>query len=826
MSIIFPIEGAGTEPPLVHVTSILAGFESKGRTYEACARAGFEVQGETSRAAFLAATIGAGRRRAVLSALDTGAPLSARLAAGLEVTGERALNVRATLESSLAPTISDVLASLHVRRESARGGFSLLTGAHVNGQTDLSVFSSLHARQQSFQTVRATLEATTPKSGRFLSALETGNLRAARFVSAADIETAEGLDILVDIISDVIERGSNGELIDLTARMFINGVEKPYIGSFSFQAPPQALGTRVDIVLTREVINEFPPDALVSFDIGVTSGGQIEFVRLVENGRLAGRGLDLSATDTGSPNDRLNISVVNVLADRWQLRPETPFILYNPATVKASEVKVDQGNLIRDDLTGRAIQTTVRAQPGLTMRRVLSAAYVDGCGFGRVITNLPDFPVDRADFPVSAGFHDVARGLIDIFDPVMFADDANILFIIDPERPLPPGFVPRALPLGAVIDPAWTRPARNFQNAVLLSYRVSKESANADLRTRIDFEQDAPITSGRFGEPDYSETFASRRIRRTYNVHDPETILSETEIETNESIYAMRGGAFVEIHRETQVDEFDARGLKIGHRKTIDALVDSPEHGGAIFQNVLEEINYTEWTVDPDDFDLFLLKFSETKIAGLVLVEPEATPDGTDRRTPILQADENRIIDVASDQRTERAAIKTIRETLRPKGGVYVGGGSAEQFEIHTIVINELTGTTVPQRSQPRTGSRSASGAANRNRTILLRDRDSEEEIGLRVPVPVSGGVLPEEMALEYGRKFLLRLSRGRMEWTTGLPGLSLSARKGSIYAPDDRDGETGNYLVTGLSITGTPIKDDFFDIVMTMQGVELQNVE
>lgn len=826
MSIFIPIEGAGTEPPFVHVLAVMSSLDIKGHDLEARHLTGVDVYAETTRTARAAFTVGKGQTTPVVAALDAGTGHPAAILSATDTQGERIRNFPSALELRGELPASAVRSSVEARREAPA---RFLSSLQSTGNVVYSIIAGADVRRTALLNVRSSLELTLPRAGQIMAGLEIGAGTSAPIFAGMDVFTAEGLDVLIDIVSAVVASGRAGSIIKLTARMRVNGAVTPF-ESFACQAPPDTLGARLDVVMTREIIAQVPADASIDFEIGfIGAGGVTQYVMLIKGGRLAGRALNLSADDEGSPQDRLSVSIVNVLADRWQLAPRAatfpPSIFYDPSKVPEKDVKPDTKNAVRDKTTGAAIVPHLRPVAGLNMRRILDFAYVDGCGFKKVITNIPNFPVKVVSFDLTGTFHGTAAALISIFDPVYFADDADILFIIDTERPLPAGFTPRALPLGAVIDPSWTLPAKNFINALILTYPVDPNEVNEDLRTIEVLEQDPLIESpvGEFGQDGYTETQASRRIRKTYDVHDPANFLSEATIEETTEIHGMVDGAFDLIQRDKQRDEYDTRGLKTGHLRTIEASVLTPEHGGRTFQTVETETNVTAWMTDPQDPSESLMLWSETRTEGKVLVEPEAAPDGTDIRTPIMLAQQNRIIDVdSSSQHTEDVPIKTVRSSLRPKGGA-VNFGGAQQWEIYTVETDHLTGTAIPRRPQLATGSNSVGNQAGQNRQILLRDEASEALYGMRQPASMSAGIVPESIAIPQAENYLQKLAHGRLDWSTDLPGVDAAARRGSVFVPNDRDGITGTFIVTGWNVAGKPVSDGAFDIWMSLQGRELK---
>lgn len=617
----------------------------------------------------------------------------------------------------------------------------------------------------------------------------------------------------------------------ITARLTVNGTEIP-ISGFDFQAPPGGLGASLRVQLSRPDTAQVPQDAKCTLEIGIAAGTPPvwSFFPLMKDGRISGRDTFIGwvkpqGTGAGRPADTVEFNALSPLSDRWGLAPSSPIILFDPAKIDKETLTGDDSGLIKDS-TGKPIKPAIESIGNLNLRQLLSKAYgLGACGFDRVITNIPNFPIERADFTMEGGYHGGAVGFVSAFEPVYFELN-NTLYIIDPARGLPNGFSPRQLPLTCVVSVQNTVETSEIVNAIIVTSR--KFTSNSGITVlgyipSVRFEHDEPQEGG--------EGDGAYRVEVTRSVTDWKDLTTgavaysqETSVETN--TFAMRDGSMQAV--STEVIETSYQGkLKTGHTRTVDAVFPDPTNGDGSgnpvdkFGRILEESNRMEWKPDTSNPGESILTRSVTETSGLVLVE-EA---GEDRKqlTPIQEAQKSGIIVGDGTQSTEFRPMRTVLEYLRESG--------YNQATINTSIINHLTGQVeTPPPVQSRTGSRStfnpsisrgASGTSVVNRE-LVTDPDSIAKYGFRRAGTLDIGELDIAEGRLIAARRLKRLVNPRRSASIILPAVDAAIRRGSVVAPPFRSGFDIAFIVLGYLISGRLLGTNDARITQTLTATEL----
>lgn len=657
----------------------------------------------------------------------------------------------------------------------------------------------------------------------------------------------------------------------ITARLLINGIEKPLAGA-SFRAPTGGLGGSVSIAPALPDLSLIPEGALIRVEVGVGVGKPTvySFVPIVDAGKVAGR--DYTASwNRDRPGDILDFSALSPLSERWNLAPARPVILYNPDRVDSSNLIGNDAGLVRTEGGLSVIRPVLEPVDGLTLRAVLDRAYTNrspslgraaielsgligrdayaeslsaglGAGFSRVVTNLPDFPVDRVDFTPMGGWHAAAASLIGAFEPVVFEDN-NVLYIIAPDRGLPVGFIPRSLPLGCTIEVTHTQAAEQIINVLIISYQTRQPQGSGEIRIEgaiPSVERPAPTIRESGSGKGYTRTEEYPEFTVWRSLATGAEVLRQ-ELQIEKRVYAYRdtiklitqpGGTKLRVRQpggvrhissEYITNEYQGK-LKVGHTRRVEAVYYNPNQQGAPdtpgVVEVLVETSRIKWRPDlgsPGDSEL-LETLTETE--GVVLVQKDK--DGNKTYTPILDAMNSGVIRGDGTQHTDRMPIETRLEELRSAG--------YNQSAVYTTLTNHLVGSVEnPPPVFTRTGSRStAYQAKTGNRSAAtsiqeeLTDTDSIALYGRRRAAPLE---LPEIDPIEaraIGRRRLYRLAHPRKYVTIIIPGIDFSIRRGSVLIPPYRTGYAGAYLVLGYSYVLRGLGTPNIDIRQTIEAVEI----
>jgi hypothetical protein len=593
-----------------------------------------------------------------------------------------------------------------------------------------------------------------------------------------------GFIFIVDVLDSAIAAAQARRVRRYDARLFVNGSPVPIL-SATLTAPPDALGSQLSIILARPDISLVPVDAAFDFDVGIWDGSQFLYERKIAGGALNARSKRI-INNNDLPADTVQLTIFDVIADRWNRAPRAQTLYYDPAKVDAPEAQAYSDASIYDE-QGERIAPEFNAVRELSLYSMLEAAYVDGCGFDSYVTNIQDFPVEQASFSITGGYDAGVRPLLSPFAPVVFAV-GNVLWILDMDAPPPAGLPsPREFTVTDAKEIADDLPAREPANAILVKLRRAAGEGDASFTLTI---SDPPVETGTFGAPNYTVTQTQRQVRRWFNTAEPSVILREDllSLETTTEDYQ-----FNIVGRETETDNYDGLGRKTSHTRMLEMLLpDFDNDGEPLLQEAQSERQTIIYGANPLKPTEDVILRVETEIAGLILVDSGNQYLHKDYRIPYLEAHRSGIIDPDAEQHTEQGAIKTMIETLREQGG---------QVQIETRIINHIT--NAPDRVQVtnRPGKAAVERSAAGTRSVLLTLPDTEFD-GRRVQ-EFDGTALPFALAMMLARRKLARLSAPPKELNNALAYPDLTVRRGTQMRVRERAGALlGDYIARGWTLT------------------------
>jgi hypothetical protein len=588
-----------------------------------------------------------------------------------------------------------------------------------------------------------------------------------------------------------------------TVRLLVDGSEIPVAG-YTYREPTGSLGASLSVELARPLLSQISSSSVFTFERGIWNGEGWTWITLLSGGRLAGREYSVGFTPgqpVGAPSDSLSFNSLNPLADRWHLAPRQPVTLYDSLKISLDELP-EAKNAIRGE-EGSPILPVLESEPGLTLHQVFERAYVEGCGFASVVTNLPDFPVTRADFTLQGGFHAGIAPLVRMFNPVYFADESNRLWILDTSDHLPAGLTMPVLPISNYSNLSDSQAPGALTNALILTY-VGEAGDYFDYRFDVETSE-----QGNFGERGYTETTVTRKVRQYRNASDPSVIVREVVEETATEVINYQ---LETIHRETQQDQYDSLSRKVGHFRQVESLVPSLPSGDLLLQTTLEEQCSISYRPNSRNARESLQDRVTTLTSGLIHLDNDNTYRDEPFKLPVTDAHRNGFVDASGDQALEWGAIKTTIEMLdvKPSG----------QLDVIVIVIDHIAGTTERSSSQPRTGQAGVETRAGAKRSVLLAITGTESDA--RVVPEFDAGDLPSDLALDLGRRHLARLNSPPRSLSLSCAFIDDSLRRGSLRQVEGRSGTLGLYIVTGRTERGSRQGDGFF-VSMTVEAEEVQ---
>jgi hypothetical protein len=597
-----------------------------------------------------------------------------------------------------------------------------------------------------------------------------------------------------------------GKQYGIAATLEIDGDSAP-ITDFDLSVPTGALGSGLSCSLADFEASVSDTDP-IDFDITITKGGDSETVRLLESGRMLS-----SSASIQLDGDTLKVDAVNPLADRWQIAPRSPLVLYDPSVIDI----VTASEATRDDILdadSNPIEAEFRAVDGFDLAQLLNFVYVEQLGFTRVITNIESYPLQRADFSLRASWHSVAASELAIFQPVYGADDADTLFILDPQGTIPPSMPIRNLPLSKYVQVIRQTQTSALINAVIFTYRDNTfvDAFSGAVTDRVDQELQEV---GNFGEEGWQRTVINRFIKEFHDdPNDPFRITREIVWKTEARVSAKADDLVREISIEVQTDryDFDWR-LKIGYEK-ITQLYTALPGASAMMREVQREINQIIWTSSLSNPSELIKTWELTEISGTVLVE---NPDD-DEPTRISLYEANRTNSIPEDDEgvdvENGRPITTIIERWRETG--------PDQIEVQYQKIDHLTGRPEQTKTVQHTGTVKARMNQSTTGTVsmMIRNEASEALFGPRVPASLDAGNVPFDQALMLAERLLALggAEPGRIQ--IRFTGLDLSLRRGSLRRITDRQGVDYIVFITGYRMRGERLGTPEFEITMEAEGV------
>jgi hypothetical protein len=578
--------------------------------------------------------------------------------------------------------------------------------------------------------------------------------------------------------------------------------EEVAITRFDLRAPENAIGSNLTARLATPDPAFLSPSSTFALALGVHDGTSFAFENLLSGAKLSTRDLSLGMTER-RPSDAATFTVIDSLADRWQLAPAAPTSLIGDAST-SDPTPTETQDMIHDE-AGAALLPLSFPVANLTLREALRRAYVVGCGFDAVVTNIPDYRVPRVDFSIHSGYHESVSSLLALYEPV-YAPVGNTLWIIDPDEALNSGAPAYDLPLGAVVTVKDAQPARTRADAVVVSYQEAEDFAEVVVGER--FEEET-TRAGSFGEVGYTETFTRKRLRQYAHADAPLVITREVAIDTTTTVHNHLGEL---VHRETQQDSLDGLGRKTGHTRTVESLLPTIEDGAFDLQVTEQETCSMTYRPHPLDPRRYVQDTATTYVEGLILQDNDNEYLGRPFKLPLIDAHRNGFIDLGADQERLTVPIRTKIEQLRTHG--------AGALDVSVVVIDHLANTTERSSAQPRVGEISFDATRQRTRRVIVRLPGATTSTR-RVP-EFSAGEVPRAVALALAKRKLARLNTPPRRVSITLPAVDFAIRRGATVRAFNRTGASGVFIVTGYAIMGEKLGSRDQTITMSLDAVQL----
>jgi hypothetical protein len=600
---------------------------------------------------------------------------------------------------------------------------------------------------------------------------------------------AEGDQAEFNIFLTVGNVAGPGYAAAYSARIYADGVSYP-IKAFTYSEGRLDAGASLECTLQR------PADraailAATSFKFDVYDNGS--WTTLFDTGKRAGGNFGFAWTD-GRPADALAVSTVGPIAEALAKSPARNLTIYD--SLREAINAADYESIY--DENGIAYPHDLHPIADMRLNDLLSYVFVTKCGFTAVQTNLPNFPIRRADASITGTYLESVAAAIGVFEPLIFADANNVLWVLDSTVALPAGFS------AAVVEIGHTQ----YKNA---QFRITDQTADgyvvqySDSGALFDYFGDRDVAddavkTGTSGNADYTETYITRRYRDYYKISNPAVPVRTEKILETTRVRAYYNGVLIDLSETNETIEFDAKLRLRGISKTTDATIPDITDAGfsAISEQVRSESTEFVYLPDPTNPRREYLARTEKRIDGLLAIDSQNQHLGRPFKQEFYNA--WRAGNLSGRVATTTGPIQTVTETvyLQKSGQVEVRTRTVDFMTTPPVVINETTDARAGDITT--NGENSATHETIVYRTGLSARTDNKLET-------LAVGELPIAFARPLARRRLDR--RQRKTGSVNLKGLNLAFGRGSVFKLLDRDGgSAGTFIVEGRSISGANLGD------------------
>lgn len=566
-------------------------------------------------------------------------------------------------------------------------------------------------------------------------------------------------------------------------RLSVNGTENTLWRRAAFNAPKDSLGAAFSLDFAKADLSFLPNDAAIKFEIGIYNGTGYDFETVFDSLKINSRNLSRS-WNSNAPNDSLSFLTLIDIDDKFALAPRKRIICYD---ANKSQVTGDEIEKLFDT-DGVQILTDVRGFNGLSLYQVLRIAFIEGCGFTDFETNLPNYPLIRADFGIQTTYKDAVAPFIGIFKPIFIVLPGNILRILDGTQPIPNDFAPTAINADTYSGIGLQTQPKPTSDGYILQFQTSSDYSFYTQR----FETEN-TSNGVFGTNSYTTT-ATEREFRDYHASDKPEITVKTELK-KQTITTKDYQGFV-ISEDILETTFDSLGRITAQTKTLKAKIPQLPASGTpsyALQLVRSEAQKVSYRADRTNSRRSVLSEVETNISALVASDTDNPYLSETFNQEFLEA--HRAGNLKEAMTTTFVPVKTITEK-------FVQDASG-QVTVKTDEIDHLRNVLTDSRSEVRNGDISINSYLSKAANVVVW-RVGVDKLANGKPLQTySAGELPVFFALPLVAGVLENEDAQRDSGTAAVAGYSPSLRRGIFAAISDRDGtDLGKFLCAGYNWT------------------------
>ena len=579
------------------------------------------------------------------------------------------------------------------------------------------------------------------------------------------------------LLVEILPIPANSNYQSVGARLKINGAVVPII-SYDESVSSSGAGVSVSVGLARvEDKSLLTADAEFLIETFEANGDEEIIWETVLSGRINSKTLT-TANEGGKPADTVTFTTNST--DKLQKSPERNLVVYDSSR---SDIDASEFETVYDTY-GRAYSLeSVAKSFGLSLYTLLDLVFVERCGFDEVITNLPDFPIRRADFSIFETYYDGIKPLIGIFDPVIAQID-NKIFITDATLSLPAGFpAPRyieASKIQTISEDSQSEKIKGFE----LQFSQSETGEFYTVRNQT-FETNVTTRFGSY----VSKTIRKVKYRQYRSNYARSIVLREVIESDTTEIYGSDTVFPAQISVETF--EFDYLGRQKRSVKTVQKRV--PDLTGSVSLRDIstDELNH-KYAVFPFAPRRSFLKRTELSSEGLIAVDSENRYFG--ENFPQAFSEAHRAGNLNDSMTLATGVLKSQTEDFLPlpDGTVNVITTTID----HTPEIVGRDAIVTVAHGEPRAGDVSVSGAGKPGRIRIL-PKNADERGGEKLET-LSVGELPLSIAIPLADRRLKRKQSGAAKLSISLVGWNKSVTPGVVVTATGRDGENSTIIVEG----------------------------
>lgn len=608
---------------------------------------------------------------------------------------------------------------------------------------------------------------------------------AARYIFGADFETVLNADARIFTqlilkhpapISDTLPPDSFYRTVK--GRLSANGVEVPFWRRATYNAPRDSLGASFSIDFAKADLSQLPNDANWKFEVGIWNGTAFIYTIVFDSAKLSTRNLSRS-WNSNAPNDSLSFSTLIDINDKFALAPRKNIICFD-----ANKTTVDLKNAEKLYIAGGGvIQNDVRSFNGLSLWQVLSIAFVQGCGFASVKTDLDNYPLTRVDFNISQTYKDAVAPFIGNYKPIFTVLPGNVLQIKDGTKKTPESFVAFELTADHYSGIGLQKKPRPVSGGYIVQYQSSGEYATYLIRVA------APtvIETGDVFDDNYTKQTITETFVDFYDLYYPEQI-TQTNLLKRETV--ITGGNGFTISEQTEEITVDKTGKTLKSLKTEKAEV-LPDNA---FKTMRTEEQKYEYQNDISNSRNVILKSIKTTVKAIVSTDSDNQYFGNDFKQEYSEAHRAGNLSDTLTYSSFPEPVKTITKVFDQ-----IGNGQIRVTEtLIDILRDNFPVVTV---SETTNGDISINDSFSKARQLVVY-RNGVTGTGNGKPLQsISLGEIPMFFGLQLVDRILENESLQLDEGSAALEGYSPDLQRGLILDVKDRDGSSlGNFLCGGFS--------------------------